>query len=410
MFAVLFHIIAMFLPSRLLTLPKISENMEISINSPKTIRTERDTDTSTMPTAMGQRTEGPIVHQETRSSTASSLSGRLDAAEAGTETRTPRSLTPDSTVESEGSPGCKKIPSSSELWTEQSEKAITRPFEYVMSLPGKNFRTQVLAAFNVWLQVDERSLNIIDRVVGMLHNASLLIDDIQDGSQLRRGFPAAHCIFGTAQSINAANYAYFLAQQELIQLDNPVEAFRIYNEEMLNLHRGQGIELFWRETMTIPTEDEYLLMISNKTGGLFRLAARLMQSASSTTHDILPLTNMIGLIFQIRDDYNNLCSEQMTAAKGFCEDLTEGKFSLPVIHSIRSSSTYNNELLNILKMRTTDPSLKSHALWYMRMQTKSLNYTKSMLRDLHQQAQMAVGRIDGSNDMIQGLLGKLSLD
>lgn len=124
MFAVLFHIISMFLPSRLLTLPKISENMEISINSPKTIRTERDTDTSTMPTAMVQRTDDPIAHQETRSSTASSLSGRLDAAEAGTETRTPRSLTPDSTVESEGSPGCKKIPSSSELWTEQSEKVL----------------------------------------------------------------------------------------------------------------------------------------------------------------------------------------------------------------------------------------------------------------------------------------------
>ena len=199
-----------------------------------------------------------------------------------------------------------------------------------MSLPGKNFRTQVLTAFNVWLRIDERSLNIIDRVVGMLHNASLLyvlkrttlvlrkeikffrIDDIQDGSQLRRGFPAAHCIFGTAQSINAGNYAYFLAQQELLHLNNPSQAFRIYNEEMLNLHRGQGIELFWRDSMTVPTEDEYLLMISNKTGGLFRLAARLMQSASSTKHDVLPLTDLIGLIFQVRDDYNNLCSEQVS--------------------------------------------------------------------------------------------------
>ena len=141
---------------------------------------------------------------------------------------------------------------------------------------------------------------------------NIRIDDIQDGSQLRRGSPAAHCIFGTAQSINAANYAYFLAQQELLHLDNPSEASRIYNEEMLNLHRGQGIELFWRDTMTVPTEDEYLLMISNKTGGLFRLAARLMQSASSTMHDILPLTDLIGLIFQIRDDYNNLCSEQVS--------------------------------------------------------------------------------------------------
>ena len=98
----------------------------------------------------------------------------------------------------------------------------------------------------------------------------------------------------------------------------------------------------------------------------------------------------------------------MTATKGFCEDLTEGKFSLPVIHSIQSSSSYNNELLNILQMRTMDPSLKKHALWYMRTQTKSLDYTKAMLQDLHQQAQVAVGKIDAPNDMIKGLLDKLS--
>lgn len=101
---------------------------------------------------------------------------------------------------------------------------------------------------------------------------------------------------------------------------------------------------------------------------------------------------------------------QMTAAKGFCEDLTEGKFSLPVIHSIQSSSTRNNELLNIVKMHTMDPGLKKHALWYMQTQTKSLDYTKAMLKDLHQQAQAAVSRIDASNDVIEDLLNKLSLD
>ena len=101
---------------------------------------------------------------------------------------------------------------------------------------------------------------------------------------------------------------------------------------------------------------------------------------------------------------------QMAAAKGFCEDLTEGKFSLPVIHAIQKSSTYNNELVNILKMKTTDPGLKKHALWYMKTQTKSLDYTKCMLQDLHQQAQMAVGRMDASNDMIESLLKRLSVD
>lgn len=134
---------------------------------------------------------------------------------------------------------------------------------------------------------------------------------IEDGSQLRRGSPAARCIFGVSQAINSANYAYFLAQQELSQLSNSWEAFRIFNEMMLNLHRGQGLELFWRDTLAVPTEEQYLQMISNKTGGLFRLAARLIQSASSIARDILPLTELVGLIFQIRDDYQNLCSEQV---------------------------------------------------------------------------------------------------
>ena len=101
---------------------------------------------------------------------------------------------------------------------------------------------------------------------------------------------------------------------------------------------------------------------------------------------------------------------QMTAAKGFCEDLTEGKFSLPVIHSIRSSSSYNNEILNILKMQTMDPGLKNHALWYMRTQTNSLDYTKAKLRDLQQQAHVAIGKIDAPNSMMEGLLDKLKLD
>ncbi len=78
---------------------------------------------------------------------------------------------------------------------------------------------------------------------------------------------------------------------------------QIFIEELLNLHRGQGIELFWRETLRIPSEDNYLLMIANKTDDLFRLATRLMQVVNLTTYNILPLAELFGLIFQIRDDH-----------------------------------------------------------------------------------------------------------
>jgi len=91
----------------------------------------------------------------------------------------------------------------------------------------------------------------------------------------------AHSIFGIAQTINSGNYAYFMAQQELPKLGDP-RAFDIFTEEMLNLHRGQGMDLYWRDTLVCPTEAEYLTMVENKTGGLFRVAIRLMMIAKDT--------------------------------------------------------------------------------------------------------------------------------
>ena len=105
---------------------------------------------------------------------------------------------------------------------------------------------------------------------------------------------------------------YFLAQNHLLALKSAVQAIQIFNEELINLHHGQGMELFWRDTRTVPSEEDYCQMISNKTGGLFRLAARLLQSASSTTHDTVPLADTVGLIFQIRDDYQNLSSTEVS--------------------------------------------------------------------------------------------------
>ncbi|KAI4275829.1 MAG: hypothetical protein L6R38_005794 [Xanthoria sp. 2 TBL-2021] len=308
-----------------------------------------------------------------------------------------------------GSPGCDdKQSEPGTAWTDKNERIITRPFEYLMAKPGKSFRRQLLSALNIWTDVDESSLGIINRVVEMLHNASLLIDDIQDNSRLRRGGPAAHLVFGIAQTINAANYIYYLAQRELTGLRDWSAAIQIFNEELLNLHRGQGLDLFWRDTLTVPSEEEYMQMISFKTGGLFRLAARLLQSASSASCDLVPLVETVGLIFQIRDDYQNLCNEHMASAKGYCDDLTEGKFSFPVVHSIRSSADGNNELLNILKQHTDDVHLKAQAVWYMQTETDSFEYTKGKLRGLHAVARTKLVAAGPSNEAFEQILVKLA--
>jgi geranylgeranyl diphosphate synthase type 3 len=114
----------------------------------------------------------------------------------------------------------------------------------------------------------------------MLHTASLLVDDVEDNSILRRGIPVANSIFGVAQTINSANYVYFKALQDLMVMGNP-KLIEIFTEELLNLHRGQGMDLYWRDSLTCPSEADYLEMVGNKTGGLFRLAIKLMQAESA---------------------------------------------------------------------------------------------------------------------------------
>lgn len=276
-------------------------------------------------------------------------------------------------------------------WPDEKDKVLTGPFDYLNGHPGKDFRAQLVMAFDAWLEVPAESLEIITRVVGMLHTASLLVDDVEDSSLLRRGYPVAHSIFGVAQTINSSNYVYFCALQELQRLKNP-KVITIYAEELLNLHRGQGMDLFWRDTLTCPSEDDYLEMVGNKTGGLFRLGIKLMQAESRSLIDCVPLVNIIGLIFQILDDYQNLFSREYTANKGMCEDLTEGKFSFPVIHSIRSNPS-NLQLLNILKQKTNDEEVKRYAVAYMDS-TGSFEYTRKVLTVLIERARKMTDEID----------------
>ena len=86
------------------------------------------------------------------------------------------------------------------------------------------------------------------------------IDDIEDDSKLRRGVPVAHSIYGIPFCINTANYVYFLAMEKCTNLQCPA-ATRVFLEEMLNLHRGQGWDIMWREHGTCPTEDQYRQMV-----------------------------------------------------------------------------------------------------------------------------------------------------
>lgn len=70
-----------------------------------------------------------------------------------------------------------------------------------------------------------------------------------------------------------------------------------------------------------------------------------MMARSTSSTDYVPLVNLISIYFQVRDDYMNLQSTEYTENKGYCEDLTEGKFSFPVVHAVRTDPS-NRQILS----------------------------------------------------------------
>lgn len=193
---------------------------------------------------------------------------------------------------------------------------------------------------------------------------------------------------------------------------------RMLVDEMVNLHRGQGMDLYWRDGFVCPSEDEYVEMVNNKTGGLLRIVLKLMVGQSPKFSTVgsdlfLPLINLIGLLFQIRDDYMNLRSGDYANNKGYCEDLTEGKFSFPILHAVSygdtlssdtpvqqpsdtslSNITNTHQLLMLLKAKPRDPDVKRSAVEYMQHTTHSFRYTCDVMLRLDRLVRRETARIE----------------
>ncbi|KAF5708819.1 gibberellin cluster-GGPP-synthase [Fusarium globosum] len=183
-------------------------------------------------------------------------------------------------------------------WKSQRLKVADSPYNYILTLPSKGIRGAFIDSLNVWLDVPEDKAQVIKDVIDMLHNSSLIIDDFQDGSPLRRGKPSTHTVFGPAQAINTATYIIVKAIERIQEI-------------------GQAMDLWWTANTILPSIQEYLLMVNDKTGALFRLSLELLALNSeapisdSTLESLSSVVSLLGQYFQIRDDYKNLIDNKV---------------------------------------------------------------------------------------------------
>ncbi|OBT63227.1 hypothetical protein VE03_07744 [Pseudogymnoascus sp. 23342-1-I1] len=288
-----------------------------------------------------------------------------------------------------------------------SSSALLAAARYIQSLRSKNIRSKLVDAFNIWFQLPEDRVNIIKGVINDLHNATLILDDIQDESLLRRGSSAAHCIFGPAQCINSATYMVVQAATRIHEhyLTNP-RLMGVFLEGLTDLSIGQSWDLNWKFNSYCPSIAEYMAMIDGKTGAMFKMLVHLMKSLSSLQKwpvaDFDRLTELLGRWYQVRDDYQNLKDPEYTEQKGFCEDLDEGKLAYPVVLACNSDPTARSIILGIFRQNGNGiPLVQS-----VKMQILELIQKTGALDKTWQLVQKLEKEVDDTLSTLEAVLGE----
>lgn len=171
-----------------------------------------------------------------------------------------------------------------------------------------------------------------------IHTASLIHDDIEDNSELRRGKPAAHVVYGLDSALNSGSWLYFRALQSIEGYHAPADIkLDLYTAALTHiraLHEGQALDIHWHRTAGFfPSRQDYERMIRLKTGALAALAAYTGMRAAGKEHEesnvFAALFAEAGVGFQILDDVKNISTGNAGKKRG--DDIVEGKKSMPAI-------------------------------------------------------------------------------
>ncbi len=185
--------------------------------------------------------------------------------------------------------------------------------------------------------------------VELIHNFSLIHDDIQDNSPIRRGRDTVWKKWGVAQAINAGDAMFTLAHLSLLRLERntspaiTIKAAFTLQQACLQLTKGQYLDLNFEKQNQLPLE-AYWQMVGGKTASLLgactELGAIVADASQSQRETIREFGYHLGLAFQAQDDILGIWGDAALTGKSNESDLTAGKKSLPVIYALEKGGAF----------------------------------------------------------------------
>lgn len=279
---------------------------------------------------------------------------------------------------------------------EELNKTIAEPIWDILERGGKRWRPALFLL--VCEALGRKSENYLDFAIipEVIHNGTLIIDDIEDTSEYRRGKLSTYKLFGVDVAANVSNAMYYLPLLVLSKKANYLSAekkskiYDVYVQEMINLSLGQAIDIAWHRGLVATSkisESQYMQMCAYKTGALARMSIRMAAILSDADEDIVEqlgrFAEAIGVAFQIQDDVLDLSEGEFAEKKGGRgQDITEGKKSLVVVHTLQIAKPIDRKrLIGLLDMHTTNQELKDEALHILE-KYNSVDYAKKFAQNL----------------------------
>jgi len=189
--------------------------------------------------------------------------------------------------------------------------------------------------------------------VEMVHNFTLVHDDIMDNDDMRHGVPTVHKKFGMPVAILAGDVlfskAFQIITESKLSANATTKLVSRLSKACVDVCEGQLLDVKMAEEKKIPTQAEYITMISKKTAALFDVSCAMGAiCATNKSNDILNLSSFgknLGIAFQITDDLIGVMGDPKVTKKPVGNDLREGKKSLPILMAIKLAKGKNKKII-----------------------------------------------------------------
>ncbi|MFP3162904.1 MAG: geranylgeranyl diphosphate synthase [Acidianus hospitalis] len=274
---------------------------------------------------------------------------------------------------------------------------------YLLKAGGKRLRPLITVASSDLFSGDRKRAYKAAAAVEILHNFTLIHDDIMDEDTLRRGMPTVHVKWGVPMAILAGDLLHAKAFEVLSEALEGLDSKRFYmglsefSKSVIIIAEGQAMDMEFENRQDV-TEEEYLEMIKKKTAQLFSCSAFLGGLVSGAEDKDLELLKEFGLnlgiAFQIIDDILGLTADEKELGKPVYSDIREGKKTILVIKALSLASEAERKIIiEGLGSKDQGKIIKAAEV----VKSLSLNYAYEVAEEYYQKSMKALSAIGDNN-------------